>query len=111
LIVQVVTNQTGACGLDARASGQLVAAVLLYDVDLDSTGCRLGGTGSRLHNHLLDRVCVILESAAAENSVIHAGDVVCHIVRALPMDAEKATIASDAAHIVEVRTPGVSGRD
>src|SRR2546426_8470891 len=108
LIVYVVADQAGACGLDARRSRELVAAVLGYDVDLDPTGCRLGGTGSRLHNELLERVGVHLEAAATEHSIIHAGNVVSHIVRALAMHAEKATVASDAADIVEVRAPCVS---
>src|SRR5439155_19331970 len=96
------------CGFDAGGPGKLVAAVPGYDVDLASTGGRLGGTGSRLHNHLLHRVGVILEPAAAEPSIIHAGNVVSHIVGALAMDAEKAAITPNAADIVEVCASSVS---
>src|SRR5438128_508785 len=46
--VRIVTRQARACDLVARRSRELVAAVLGYDVDLDSTGRRLGRTGSRL---------------------------------------------------------------
>src|SRR5262249_41743109 len=110
LIAHVVADQAGACGLDARRSRELVAAVLGYDVDLDSTGRRLGGTGSRLDDDLLECVCVILEPAAAGHSVIHAGNVVSHIVGPLAMNAEKAAVTSDSADIVEVCASRISRR-
>ena len=51
---------------------------------------------------------VILESAAAEYPVIHARNVVSHIVGALAMDPEKAAVTSDAADIMEVCASSVS---
>src|SRR5207247_5053278 len=65
-------------------------------------------TGSRLHNELLERVGVILEAAAAEHTIIHAGNVVSHIVGALAMNSEKAAVTSDAADIVEVCASSIS---
>src|SRR5256712_7050803 len=108
-VVRVVADQAGACGLDACRSRERVAAVFRDDVDLDATGCGFGGTGSRLDDQFLECVAVILETAAADDSVIHTRDVVSHIVGSLAMNSEKPAITSDADDIVESCSSTVSG--
>ena len=111
VVRQIVTRQAWAGELGAQASGEPVAAVLRHDVDLHAAGCRFSGAGRRLDDDFLKGVSVILKAAAAEHSRIHAGNVVGHIVRALAVDAEKASVTSHSADIVKVRASRVGPHD
>src|SRR5262249_6653474 len=112
IVIQVATLQLRTGVRRAQASRELIAAVLLDDVDLDSAPHRLGGHAARLDDHFLERLRIETEDTQRLLVLVHAVDVGAEVATSLAVNAELPALTLVATDILEGRIRvGRAGND
>ena len=103
VVIQVAALQLRTRVRHAQASGELIAAILLDDVDLNAAAHRFGGHAARLDDDLLERLRIEAEDAERLLVLVHAVDVRAEVRAPLAVHAELAAFTLVAADVLERR--------